>query len=72
MMDTDRADFLQPVLRRVLFWDVPLENIDLDTHADWLIARVLWRGTLVARAETRRALDLPGPHPPIQRLRAGG
>lgn len=45
-MAIDPVDTLQPVLRRVLFWDVPLDNIDVHEHADWLIARVLWRGAL--------------------------
>jgi hypothetical protein len=63
MMGTDRADFLQPVLRRVLFWDVPLDHIDLDRHADWLIARVLWRGTL---DDVRRVAAVFGP----ERVRA--
>ena len=48
---------LQPVLRRVLFWDTPLENIDVDQHADWLIARVLWRGQL---DDVRRVLGVYG------------
>ncbi len=45
-MAIDPVDTLQPVLRPVLFWDVPLEHIDVHQHADWVIARVLWRGSL--------------------------
>lgn len=56
MTDAHRAE-LQPVLRRVLFWDTPLENIDVDQHADWLIARVLWRGQL---DDVRRVLRVYG------------
>lgn len=44
-------------MRRVLFWDVPLEQIDVDRHADWLIARVLWRGQL---DDVRRVLSVYG------------
>ena len=56
-MTDDRRAQLQPVLRRVLFWDTPLENIDVDQHADWLIARVLWRGQL---DDARRVLRVYG------------
>lgn len=56
-MTDDLRMQLQPVLRRVLFWDTPLENIDVDHHADWLIARVLWRGQL---DDVRRVLRVYG------------
>lgn len=53
---------LEPVLRRVLFWDVPLDHIDVDQHADWLIARVLWRGQI---DDVRRVLAAYG----VERVR---
>lgn len=56
MTDDLRAQ-LQPVLRRALFWDTPLDHIDVDLHADWLIARVLWRGQL---DDARRVLRVYG------------
>jgi hypothetical protein len=36
-----RVSTLAAVLRRDLFWDVPLSEIDPAAHADWIIARVL-------------------------------
>jgi hypothetical protein len=41
-----RVSALAAVLRRDLFWDVPLSEIDPAAHADWIIARVLTYGTL--------------------------
>jgi hypothetical protein len=33
------------VLRRELFWDTPLEGIDPERHARFIVERVLHRGT---------------------------
>ena len=33
------------VLRKELFWDTPIEGIDLERHARFIVERVLHRGT---------------------------
>ena len=68
----DRAQ-LASLARSRLFWDTRPEDIDWDAHALWVIARVLWYGTLedCRRIQAvygptliRQALDVRGALPP--------
>lgn len=42
---------------RALFWDVPLENVRLPEHADYVIERVMSRGTWDAMGWLLRTFD---------------
>jgi hypothetical protein len=44
-----------PAAVRILLWDVPPETVDLNTHGDYVMERVMTRGNWEAMRWLRRA-----------------